>query len=255
MNAILFFYFRYMVFNLKNTASTLLVITLPFFSLTATGQIIKMTASELLTNETLHWYGIDFSNIIIFDATQIGKAEKVKQSIFIEWQAFFNKHVSDNKLKKRFRKSELVDHRKKFYRSHENLDVETFIQGNFTNSNTSDKHVQEILDELGQNDSYILKLYEPLSMAQLDSCIKSYKLDETSGLGAIMVVEKMSKLDKKTYVTGVLFDISSRSILFCARRHGVWDSYGFVALYGSGINDAIIAIGDEFRRKALKQFK
>jgi hypothetical protein len=234
---------------------TSLIIVLCSFSLSLKGQIIKMTKSELLTDETLHWYGIDFSNIIIFDETQVGKAEKVKQSIFIEWQAYFNKHVSDNKLKKRFRKSELIDHRKKFYQSHENLNLQTFIQGNYSSSNSSDKHVQEILEELAKDDDSKKSLYQPLSMMQLDSCVKSYDLQESGGLGAIMIVEKMSKLDKKSYVTGILFDISSREILFCARRHGVWDSYGFVALYGSGINDAIIAIGDEFRRKALKQFR
>jgi hypothetical protein len=215
-------------------------------------QVLKKNKTAVLNSPTLHWYGLDFSNTVIFDHTQLGKERKVKESVFIEWQAYFNKHVSDRKILRWFRKENLVDHREKFYRSHENLDVDNFIRGTMPGSMSHDEHVKEVMNELGKTETELSSIYNELSLSQLDSCIKSYSLDESDGLGAIMIVEKMSKADKGTYVVGVLFDIATRDILVAIRDKGAWDSYGFVAVYGSGINDGVSRIGDKYRRRVLR---
>ena len=218
-------------------------------------QVLKQNKTSVLESSSLHWYGLDFSNTIICDPTEEGNRVQVKKNFFIEWQAYFNKHVSDGKILRWFRKDKLIDHRKKFYASHESLDVETLFRSVWSGSTADDKHVREVMQEMGQEPASSNKVkYQTteLSLAHLDSCIKSYDLEETEGLGAIMIVEKMSKAEKGTFVVGVLFDIATREVLVAIRDKGGWDSYGFVAVYGSGINDAVSRIGDKYRRRVLR---
>lgn len=231
-------------------------------SLGAKSQILKITDNELLKSSSLHWYGLDFSNAVIFDVTQIGRGERLKETAFIEWQAYFNKHVSDKKLKRWFRISELIDHRKIFYGSYSNVDAQTLVRGNYGSMKIGldiddESHVQEVLRDMldeGVKSETLAKAHIELSVSYVDSCVKSYDLEESSGLGAIMIIEKMSKVDKGTFLLGVFFDIATRETLFITRDKGGWDSYGFIALYGSGINDGVSRVGDKFRRKVLTQF-
>ncbi len=221
---------------------------------TVKGQILKKSANPLLKAQSMHWYGLDFSNLVMFDHTQIGKAEQVKKIVFFEWQAYFNKHVTDDQLLRWFKKSEIRDHRKTFYKSHANLDTLTFIRGKRLGL-TEDKHIQEVLGEVAFEENPLLLTSHELSVTQIDSCIKSYKLEESNGLGVIMIVEKMSKPDENTKVVGVFFDISTRQTLAIIRGRGGWGRWGLVPIYGTGIIDASADIGDEFRSVILKQFK
>ena len=231
-------------------------------SVGAWGQVLKITDNELLKSSSLHWYGLDFSNTVIFDVTQIGRGERLKETAFIEWQAYFNKHVSDKKLKRWFRTSELIDHRKIFYNSYSKLDAKTLVRGNNGSMKIGldiddESHVQEVLRDMvdeGVKSETLVKAPVEISISYVDSCVKSYDLQESSGLGAIMIIEKMSKVDKGTYLVGVFFDIATRETLFIIRDKGGWDSYGFIAVYGSGINDGVARVGDKFRRKVLTQF-
>jgi hypothetical protein len=111
-----------------------------------------------------------------------------------------------------------------FYKSHINLDTKSFVRGNraapaIALDIDDDEHVQQVLRDMQEDEQPISKSdkYQDILVAYIDSCVKSYELDETSGLGVIMMVEKMRKLDKGSFVLGVFFDIESRETLCVIR--------------------------------------
>ncbi len=181
-----------------------------------------------LNNPIIYWYGLDFSKLVIYDFTKLSDGEEIKEEVCPQWIGYFKKHVDNKKLRKLFDKEAVVDVSSQLSSSYDQIDHENFVRidGDY-----------KITDD------------------QLKELVKSYELNETDGLGLVVVLESMRKLDREVSEYGLFFDIKSREILFKVQESGRWDSYGFVALYGSAINEGVSRIGDRYRRDVLKTFK
>lgn len=79
-----------------------------------------------------------------------------------------------------------------------------------------------------------------LSEQDLAQAVKSYKMENKSGLGVVFIVDRFLKLDKKgigaVYV--VFFDIASRQVLSSERLVNKATGYGFRNYWFRVIKDA-----------------
>ena len=99
-----------------------------------------------------------------------------------------------------------------------------------------------VLDETGIKGSYDYQVALPAEgkFEDIAKAVKSYKMENKSGLGAVFIVDRLVKQDKKgqgaVYV--VYFDVASREVLFTQRKVSNATGFGFRNYWFRVIKDA-----------------
>lgn len=178
-----------------------------------------------VTEPILNWYGLDFSILSVCDYTLLQKGEYVKETLCPAWQGYFKEQVSDEKLKKWFRKSVLYDRSSQFFKSASGLDVDSLVQ----------------IDGPKRH----------MTAEELKSHLKSYDLKEKEGLGFIAIVKRLSREDRTASVICVFFNIETREPVAVFGESGKKGGGDVVSNYGDGIVKAIKTASSNYRFQAL----
>lgn len=175
----------------------------------------------------MYWYGLDFSILSVFDYTLLEQGEYVKSTRCPAWQGYFKEKVSDEKLKKWFRKSVLYDQSSQFFKSADSLNPDSLVQ-------IDGPEIQMTAEELKDH-------------------LKSFNLKETKGLGFVAIVKRLSREDKTASVICVFFDIESREPLSVFGEIGRQGNGDAVSVYGDAIIKAVRACSSGYRYQVIGQ--
>jgi len=177
----------------------------------------KAANNALLSAGTAVWAGVDYSHARLIGPGEFHDPEAIFPGLIESW----NNLVLQERLKvmeKELRKTVVID-----------------IAG-VTAVNKS-ASASQIINSPGASDTIS---NSHLTAETIAKAVRSYKLDNKTGLGIVFIVDRLVKLDKKgqgaVYV--VAFDIGTREVLFSERETGRAAGFGFRNFWFRVVKDA-----------------
>jgi len=146
----------------------------------------KMTI-RALPADTLYWYGVDFSKVIIYDYQITPHKDQIKSNLCPSWLGVVRQLVKPYLLPKKLGSRVVIDKSLKSLESCNYIDIENAVA----------------LDGVKE-----------LSLKTIEQELTGLQLDESSGIGFIIYVSKISRTNRNTEVIGVFFNVNDRRILF-----------------------------------------
>jgi hypothetical protein len=205
----------------KNTAMKKLAITLCLL----TGMLAALPAAETTATPktgTVVWAGLDYSMVRLIGPGEFSNPETIFPGMLEAWNNVF------------------LQERIKFVEKQTKKQV-TLDVGGVTKVNKAATGKQ-IVNVPGPDDT-IEKSH--ITAQDIARKVKSYKMENKSGLGAVFIVDRLVKQDKKgqgaVYV--VYFDIASREVLFKERKVSNATGFGFRNYWFKVIKDAEGTLG------------
>ena len=191
-----------------------------FFTLVTVAPILaadKVPPSPLLKSESVAWTGIDYSMVRMIGPGEFNQPEAIFPGMLDAWNSLFLQERL-RFVAKRTKKKVIID-------------VSGMTEVNKTATS------KQIINS-PRPDDIIEKSH--ISSHDIANAVRSYKLEETNGLGAVFIVDRLVKMDKKgqgaVYV--VFFDIVSRDVLFTQRQVSKAVGFGFRNYWFRVIKDA-----------------
>jgi hypothetical protein len=171
--------------------------------------------------ETLNFYGLDCSHLRISDELKISRSEGYSKVYPQAWINYIKKVIVRNYYVQRtLRKKHL------YYHQDEILNVSLKVVPDFI----------------------ISKDYSfPLDTVKI--AVKSYSLQEKSGIGLVIIPENFNKRNERAYTWIVFFDIQTREVLWASNVSGFCRHMGYTNHWGSGIVEGFKAFVREDYRK------
>jgi len=167
--------------------------------------------------DTVVWAGVDYSMVRMIGPGEFTQPESIFPGMLEAWNNLF--------LQERLKFAE------KETRKHVVVDISGVTAAN--KAATS----KQIINAPGSDDT-VDKSH--ISSQDLARAVRSYKLENKSGLGVVFVVDRLVKLDKKgrgaVYV--VYFNIETREVLFTQRKVSNAVGFGFRNYWFRVVKDA-----------------
>ncbi len=177
----------------------------------------KGAKNPVLASDTLVWAGLDYSKVRMIGPGQFVDAQAIFPGMLDAWNNLF--------LQERIRIVEKETKKR----------VVTDIGGVMEVNKTATG--KQIINSPGPEDT-IDKSH--ITAADIAQAVKSYKLENKSGLGAVFIVDRLTKPEKKgqgaVYVVG--FDVASREVVFSERIVSTANGFGFRNYWFRVIKDA-----------------
>lgn len=189
---------------MKNHFITLVLLGTFVLGTTASEKKSSAPKHPALNSPTLVWAGLDFSMVRMIGAGQFNDPDAIFPGMLDAWNDLF--------LKERIRSVET--------QSQKNVVID--LSGVTAANKTAT--AKQIIEAPSPNDSVKESHITPADIA---SAVKSYKMEESSGLGVVFIVDRFVKVSKKGSgaVHVVAFDIATREVIASERR--VCDAAGF----------------------------
>ncbi|MFA7274053.1 MAG: hypothetical protein WC044_09295 [Crocinitomicaceae bacterium] len=94
-------------------------------------------------------------------------------------------------------------------------------------------------------------LFEPTTFGieKVKTEVKNYQLEETSGIGLVLIVENFDKIHENGIVYFALFDIASREVLYCNKMEGVAVGAGMTNHWASVLTSSFDVFITEYREQ------
>lgn len=157
--------------------------------------------------ETIVYYGVDFSHVLINDAPKIPRSVKYSQVYPSAWIAFVEKELPPDGYVKDKLRFPVFQYRQK-----------------------------EIYDQsIAVNPHFITDHDNTIPPEELQKIISTLELQSKAGLGLVLIPETFSKPKETATTWVVFFDIGSREIIYQTRTYGKCSHMGYTAHWGSGV--------------------
>ena len=182
----------------------------------------KLAKNAMASADKVVWAGVDYSQARLIGPGEFANPEGIFPGMLEAW----------NNL--------VLQERLKFFEKELRKPVVTDIAG-VTKINKS-ASASQIINSPGANDTISDSHITPDAIAK---AVRSYKLENTSGVAVVFIVDRLIKLDKKgegaVYV--VAFDIGTREVLSSERVVGKAVGFGFRNYWFRVIKDAEKGLG------------
>lgn len=177
--------------------------------------------SRIQNADAIYYYGIDFSNFGLANPEKIGQEYNV-QKFFPAWMN--EVHIANplNTLESTFKKDV----------------VRTF------------KPVQKRYKLIG--DDWIGYDKKTFDIERIKEIVKEYVLEQSSGIGFVILIENFVKESELVEVNYTFFDISTREVLYNTTITGVASGAGMTKHWTKGINNTFRHFRKQYSLK-LKQ--
>ncbi len=186
----------------------------------------KMTI-RALPADTLYWYGVDFSKVIIYDYQITPHKDQIKSSLCPSWLGVVRQLVKPYLLPKKMGSKVVIDKSLKSLESCNYIDIENAVA----------------LDGV-----------EELSLKTIEKELIVLQLDESSGIGFIIYVSKISRTNRNTEVIGVFFQINDRRVVFQFSGKGKLKDGQDPKLIGESISNGIKKGINFYKNHVLNNF-
>ena len=177
----------------------------------------KPARNPVLASDTLVWAGLDYSKVRMIGAGQFNDPQSIFPGMLEAWNNLF--------LTERIRFLE------KETKKHVTLDIAGVTAANKTAT------AKQVISSPGADDT-IEKSH--ITQEEIARAVKSYKMENQSGLGVVFIVDRLIKEDKNgagaVYV--VCFDIASREVICAQREIHKPTGFGFRNYWFRVIKDA-----------------
>lgn len=180
-----------------------------------------------LPTDTIYWYGVDFSKVIIYDYQITPHKDQITSSLCPSWLGVVRQLVKPYILPKRLGGKVVIDKSLKSLESCNHIDIEN---------------------------SVALDGVEELSLKTIEQELLGWQLDESSGIGFIIYVSKISRTNRNTEVLGVFFQIRDRRIVFQFSGKGRLKDGLDAKLMGESISDGIKKGMEFYKNHVLNKF-
>ncbi len=173
------------------------------------------------------YYGWDFSNFRITDASKINDTELILKKHIPTWIGMLNARYPSAKVAEHFNKQVI-----------ENL-----------------VSVQNLIKNIKSDDLVTFQTYE-LTIDSVKNIVKSYILPEKTGIGLVFIIESFNKPQR--YVTGftTFFNIQNKEVLWSTKIKGLPGSkYGFIQYLYEGFIEIYDLYLSNFYKKQIKLYK
>ena len=183
-------------------------------------------------NDSIYWYGFDFSVLRVYDYTLIGKEEYVKSSLCPSLTGYFKERVPF----KRFTK---------WFGLWENA------QGVFVRKTLIDKSALKFdsSNQLSHDSLITIDGNRVLSTVDLNTNVQNLNLTTTHGLGFIVIVESLARKKNGINLIGIFFDIHSRNVLHTETVQETLTTGSDVEAYGTGLFRGVRNILKRYSKK------
>jgi len=194
---------------MKRTLIFCVFVNIAFMNIQAQGTLKDAQAQidARGTYETLIYYGVDFSHVLINDASKISKSVEYSQVYPSAWISFVEKELPPEGYVK------------------DKLKFPTFSYNQ-----------QEIYNQsIAVNPQFITDHDNNIPPEELQKIISKLDLQSKSGLALVLIPETFSKPQETGTTWVVFFDIGSREIIYQTKAYGECSHMGYTAHWGSGV--------------------
>lgn len=193
---------------------------------TKEGIEFKKNINKLVAAQEIIYFGVDFSKCKISDAKLIGKATIMKDIQIPEWIAILNKKYELDWIKGKLKKEKV---------------------------STDLNSIQILCKDIKESELVTFSTYSfPIDSVSL--FVNAYKLPQKGGVGLVLIIENLNKLER--YITGywTFFDISTREILYATKMKGLPGSkYGFAQYWKEGMVEIYEYYFRDYYKRAIKK--
>ncbi len=194
---------------MKRTFIFCVLVNIAFISIQAQGTL-KAALTQIKTQKTyntLIYCGVDFSHVLVNDASKMSRNVEYSQVYPPAWIAYVEKELSPEGY---------VKHALRFTK---------FLY-----------RQQEIFEKsIAVNPHFITDHDNNIPPDTLHTMIVKYNLQSTSGLGLVLIPETFSKPRETATTWVVFFDVDSRQILYKTKIYGKCSHMGYTAHWASGV--------------------
>jgi hypothetical protein len=183
--------------------------------------------SDVFTTKSITWFGMDFSNARLIGSQAFGNPTEVRDNFMKSW----NNLIFDEREK--------YDIRKVFKKSEVHFDLNLVAD-----RNKSIDPAKLITDE-----DYII------SKEKVQEIIKDYKMNETSGIGLVLIVESFNRTRNKGYMWVTFFDIATKNVLVAEKMEGEAGGAGLRNYWAKALFNILIKVNMKTWEEKYVRFK
>lgn len=173
-------------------------------------------------SDTLHWLGLDLSELTFYDYQLMSLKESVKSTYCPHIIGFVRQKYPLEMVGKDFRKKTIIDHPDISFRSFQNLNPDSLV----------------LIDGV-----------KVLPFDKIESLVSNYTLTAESGLGLVAILTSVSRTKRQSTVVLVFFDISTRSILTTFKADGLLGNKSEPKSYSKSVLNALKDGALKFQQK------
>lgn len=203
----------------KILIALLIGLSLPSFAQT------RYNARDLFTQNSIVWYGIDYSN-----ARFIGSFAQFKDAGAVDGATLRDKYFPAwNNL---------------VIREHEKFNVAKFLKKNTQINDIS--AVEKINSDIDASKIMMDNEYTLEESALAGMVAKYSSTENKEGLGVVFITESYNQTRKLAYYYVVIFDIASKEILIDQKFTGDAGGIGLKAFWGNTVLRVLEQVGDKY---------
>ncbi len=177
---------------------------------------------DVLSSDTLVYFGLDFSKLQLVDAQKVG-TEIIVNKYFGAWINYIEQSSIRNGAL-----SVLLDNKVVL----ENTEQ---VQNLFKNK---------------MNENYIYFTRTPLILDSIQEIVNNYNLPKFNNkIGFVIILETFDKLTDRAIINFTFFDITSKKVLWRIKSTGPAYGIGMTNHWGRGSENAIFFFGNHFKTK------
>ena len=194
---------------MKRTFLLCILVHIAFMSMQAQGTL-KAALTQIKaqgTYDTLIYYGVDFSHVLINDAPKMSRSVEYSQVYPPAWIAFVEKELPPDGFVQHSLRFPIF-----FYRQQEIFEKSIAVNPHFLTGHDNN-----------------------IPPDTIQAMISHYDLQATSGLGLVLIPETFSKPRETATTWVVFFDVGSRRILYKTKTYGKCSHMGYTAHWASGV--------------------
>ncbi len=173
-------------------------------------------AAETTTLNTLVWCGLDYSKVKMIGTLDFRNPDQIFPGMLTAWNGLF--------MKEMLPQLELMA-------SSVRTDVQAVQPGN------EKAKASQIVYKDGSTEEMVKATH--LTEADIAGLVKSYKLENSHGMGLVFVMDRLVKAQETACLHAVFFDVASRKVIRSERVCGKAGGIGFRNYWFRPVKDAV----------------
>lgn len=176
---------------------------------------------KVIDANSITYFGIDFSEMRLTNPKKISSARALRK-FFPAWIADFDRDYElEHRVKKYMKKDQLLYRPENVQRRFELVVEEWIVFGDHS-----------------------------FDIETVKSIVKSYSLEEQSGIGMVVNVENFNKPQERGVMYITFFDIKTRELLWAVEMYGPSGGWGMTSYWSTSIQNAFDKFFDLYRRRS-----
>jgi hypothetical protein len=173
-------------------------------------------------SDTIHWLGLDLSQLTVYDYLLVPQKSEVKSRYCPHIIGYVRQKYPLEMVGKDFRKTTVIDHSDNSFRSFQDLNTDSLV----------------LIDGI-----------KNLTFDKIESLVSQYSLSATNGLALVAIVPSISRTKRLSTVILVFFDIASRSVLVTFKSESPLSNKSDPDAYSKSILTAVRDCALKFQQK------